>query len=98
MGCVKNSRQAIIKKIEEQVTMNTNQETQQPFNLLILLVFIFFLTNQLLFWLVKDFFSNGLNTWVYTDWLIDYSAGFVRRGLSGELIRAAAGFINPYKL
>jgi hypothetical protein len=98
VGCVKNSRQAIIKKIEEQVTMNTNQETQQPFNLLILLVFIFFLTNQLLFWLVKDFFSNGLNTWVYTDWLIDYSAGFVRRGLSGELIRAAAGIINPYQL
>jgi len=77
--------------------MNTNQETQKQFNLLILLVFIFFLTNQVLFWLVKDFFSNGLSTWVYTDWLIDYSAGFVRRGLSGELIRAASGFIHPYQ-
>lgn len=26
-----------------------------------------------------------LSIWVYTDWLIDYSAGFIRRGLSGEL-------------
>ena len=40
---------------------------------------------ELAYWFPKDAYGNGLNYWAFTDWLIDYSQGFIRRGLSGEL-------------
>ena len=30
--------------------------------------------------------SNNLDAWQYGEWLINYQNGFVRRGLSGEII------------
>ncbi len=38
---------------------------------------------------------NGINDWAYTDWLIDYSMGFTRRGLSGELIGITSTLVHP---
>lgn len=38
-------------------------------------------------WLPRDLYGDGLSTWVLSDWLIDYSQGFTRRGLSGELVK-----------
>jgi hypothetical protein len=32
----------------------------------------------------------GWNVWVYSEWLINYSGGFVRRGLAGEIIARLA--------
>lgn len=76
--------------------INTTDNLQYQFNFLILLTFILFLSTQFLTHLPNDWFSGGLYSWVYTDWLIDYSAGFVRRGLSGELVYAVSDFIHPY--
>ena len=45
--------------------------------------------------LPNDINSNGFNYWNYIDWLVDYSAGFVRRGLSGELIALLASYYDP---
>jgi hypothetical protein len=36
-------------------------------------------------------FSEAWDEWMVADWLISYAAGFVRRGLSGELILFASG-------
>lgn len=47
-------------------------------------------------WLPKDIYSDGLNYWAYTDWLIDYSAGFIRRGLSGEIVAYVASCCDSY--
>jgi hypothetical protein len=63
-------------------------------NILILAIFGFFYISKLLDMLPKDI-SNGINVWVYTDWLIDYSSGFVRRGLSGELVDLLSGYSHP---
>lgn len=38
--------------------------------------------------------SNGGCPWKTGDWLINYSAGFVRRGLAGELIYDVSSFLN----
>lgn len=51
--------------------------------------------SMVLKWLPKDIRSDGVNFWVYTDWLIDYSAGFTRRGLSGEIISFIGFCCNP---
>jgi len=48
-----------------------------------------------LHWLPRDMFGDGLSIWVYTDWLIDYSAGFIRRGLSGELLDMLRPLAEP---
>jgi hypothetical protein len=50
---------------------------------------------ELLYWLPKDAFGTGLNYWAYTDWLIDYSQGFIRRGLSGEIWRLVPAAVPP---
>jgi hypothetical protein len=54
-----------------------------------LLLFVFSATwiRDFLYWLPTDAFRTSLNYWAYTDWLIDYSQGFIRRGLSGEIWR-----------
>lgn len=57
--------------------------------------FSFLFLSKLIYWLPKDILENGLSEWVYSDWLIDYSAGFVRRGLSGELIKLLSLFVSP---
>ena len=49
--------------------------------------FVLFTLVKLVYWLPRDLHGRGINEWIYTDWLIDYSAGFVRRGLSGEPVR-----------
>jgi hypothetical protein len=56
-------------------------------NSLLLFVFAAAWIRDLFHWLPKDAFGTSLNYWAYTDWLIDYSQGFIRRGLSGEIWR-----------
>ena len=57
------------------------EDSKYPFNSLIVLSFILFLSTKILTYFPKDWLAGNLYSWVYTDWLIDYSAGFVRRGL-----------------
>tara|TARA_Y100000590_G_C15710041_1_gene1009951 strand:+ start:1237 stop:2442 length:1206 start_codon:yes stop_codon:yes gene_type:complete len=38
--------------------------------------------------------ANNLDAWQYGEWLINYQSGFVRRGLSGELIFLLSSLIN----
>jgi hypothetical protein len=56
-------------------------------NSLLLLIFSSAWIRELLYWFHTDAFGASLNYWAYTDWLIDYSQGFIRRGLSGEIWR-----------
>jgi hypothetical protein len=56
-------------------------------NAILLSVFTAAWIRDVLYWLPKDAFGTSLNYWAYTDWLIDYSQGFIRRGLSGEIWR-----------
>lgn len=65
-------------------------------NRLILTGFVLFTVSHFLRSFPEDLFQGGFHYWVYTDWLIDYSAGFTRRGLSGELLRLASGMVRPY--
>ena len=61
------------------------------FNILILVSFVSLICIKFINW----FQSPSMDFWVYTDWLIDYSHGFVRRGLSGELIDFLSKLIQP---
>ena len=56
-------------------------------NKILLITFCAVWIRNLLFWFFKDAFGTSLNYWAFTDWLIDYSQGFIRRGLSGEIWR-----------
>ncbi|MBU3628861.1 hypothetical protein [Polynucleobacter sp. AP-Reno-20A-A9] len=38
------------------------------------------------FWMTGDFSVHRFNVWPITEWLINYQAGFIRRGLAGELL------------
>lgn len=67
-------------------------------NTYILCCFVLFLSTYVLYWFPRDFRGDGLYIWVYTDWLIDYSNGFTRRGLAGELVRLAAPYIPAYSV
>ena len=64
-------------------------------NLILLAVFSGALIRAFLYWLPKDAFGTSLNYWAYTDWLIDYSQGFIRRGLSGEIWLLVPAAIPP---
>jgi hypothetical protein len=64
-------------------------------NSLLLFVFSAIWIRDVLYWLSKDAFGTSLNYWAYTDWLIDYSQGFIRRGLSGEIWRLAPAAVQP---
>ena len=58
------------------------------------LIALFFAT--LLFLAVRQavgHYQAGGDTWRIGDWLINYSAGFVRRGLSGEIVRFISDLI-----
>ena len=65
------------------------------FNALLLLVFSAAWIRDVLYWLPKDAFGTSLNYWAYTDWLIDYSQGFIRRGLSGQIWRLVPATVTP---
>jgi len=64
-------------------------------NSLLLIVFSATWIRDFLYWLPQDAFGTSLNYWAYTDWLIDYSQGFIRRGLSGEIWRLVPAAIPP---
>jgi hypothetical protein len=64
-------------------------------NSLLLFVFSGAWVRAFLHWLPRDAFGTGLNYWAYTDWLIDYSQGFIRRGLSGEIWRLLPASVPP---
>lgn len=64
-------------------------------NPFLLLTFTVVLIREFLYWLPKDAYGTGLNYWAYTDWLIDYSQGFIRRGLSGEIWRLVPTTVSP---
>jgi hypothetical protein len=64
-------------------------------NPLLLLAFSAMWIRDVLYWFPKDAFKTSLNYWAYTDWLIDYSQGFIRRGLSGEIWRLVPDTIPP---
>jgi len=61
------------------------------------MLFIFFAVwmKDFFYWFPKDAFGTSLNYWAYTDWLIDYSQGFIRRGLSGEILRLVPAAVPP---
>jgi hypothetical protein len=64
-------------------------------NPLLLLVFCAAWLRDVLYWFPKDAFGTSLNYWAFTDWLFDYSQGFIRRGLSGEMWRLVPATIAP---
>lgn len=64
-------------------------------NSILLAVFSAALVRAFLYWLPKDVLEDGFNYWAYTDWLIDYSQGFIRRGLSGEIWRLVPAAVPP---
>jgi hypothetical protein len=64
-------------------------------NSLLLFVFSAAWIRDVLYWFRKDAFGTSLNYWAYTDWLIDYSQGFIRRGLSGEIWRLVPSTVPP---
>jgi hypothetical protein len=64
-------------------------------NPLLLFAFSAAWIREFLYWLPADAFGTGLNYWAYTDWLIDYSQGFIRRGLSGEIWRLVPATVSP---
>ncbi|MBI9050114.1 MAG: hypothetical protein JEZ00_11885 [Anaerolineaceae bacterium] len=64
-------------------------------NLLLLTGFSAFWIRDFLYWLPKDMYETSLNYWAYTDWLIDYSQGFIRRGLSGDMWRLIPPSVTP---
>ena len=64
-------------------------------NSLLMFVFSALWIREFLYWLPQDAFRTSLNYWAYTDWLIDYSQGFIRRGLSGEIFRIVPANVPP---
>lgn len=64
-------------------------------NSLLMFVFSALWIRECLYWLPQDAFRTSLNYWAYTDWLIDYSQGFIRRGLSGEILRMLPATVPP---
>ena len=64
-------------------------------NTALLALFSAVLIRNFLYWLPRDALEDGLNYWAYTDWLIDYSQGFIRRGLSGEIWRLVPASVPP---
>jgi hypothetical protein len=64
-------------------------------NSLMLFVFSAVWIRDFFFWLPQDATGTSLNYWAYTDWLVDYSQGFVRRGLSGEIWRLVPASVPP---
>jgi len=55
-------------------------------------IFTFLLGYYYLYYL--HHFIYSYNEWLVADWLINYSGGFVRRGLSGEILLAFSDFFS----
>ncbi len=83
------------ESINETPTRGSRRDALPGIKALLLGAFVLFILIKLIYWLPRDLHGRGINEWTYTDWLIDYSAGFVRRGLSGELVRSLATFAPP---
>jgi hypothetical protein len=64
-------------------------------NSLLLVIFSAAWIREVLYWFPTDAFGKSLNYWAFTDWLIDYSHGFIRRGLSGEIWRLVPDTVPP---
>lgn len=79
------------------MTLPTGNGRRKPveMNRLLVAVFIVFAAVKFVTWIPEYRAGHGIQIWLYTDWLIDYSHGFVRRGLAGEVIRRLSGFVTP---
>jgi hypothetical protein len=64
-------------------------------NLLLCGLYLAFIVRRIIFWFPLDAFGGRLNMWAFTDWMIDYSSGFTRRGLSGELLKIVLPVASP---
>src|SRR5512145_1465962 len=83
---------------EATVGMRVTSFLAQPrliLNSFLLLVFSALWIRDLLYWFPRDAFGTSLNYWAFTDWLLDYSQGFIRRGLSGEIWRLVPAAVSP---
>jgi len=69
-----------------------NQYNQNNY---IITIFILIIIAYFLNYFPGDLKGYGLNIWVYTEWLFDYSNGFIRRGLSGEIIKIFNPIAGP---
>ena len=49
------------------------------------------------YWMLGDFDIHRFNVWPISEWMINYQAGFVRRGLIGEVLHQLnmAGGVIP---
>jgi hypothetical protein len=88
------------KSMASETTIRTRIKSfpAQPYfilNSLLLFVFSAAWIREVFYWFPKDAFGTSLNYWAYTDWLIDYSQGFIRRGLSGEIWRLVPAAVPP---
>jgi hypothetical protein len=80
------------------ITQRVKQLLSQPrdiLNPLLLCSFTALWIRDFLYWIPKDAFGTSLNYWAFTDWLIDYSQGFIRRGMSGEIWRLIPTSVPP---
>ena len=75
--------------------MNRSDRLVMAANVAVFAAFLYLLLVKTLLFLPHDVRGAGIHIWAYTDWLIDYSSGFTRRGLSGELVRALTAFAGP---
>jgi hypothetical protein len=64
----------------------------ERFYLPLIVVFLVLLLINSIYYI--NFFVYSFNEWLVADWLINYSGGFTRRGLSGELIFLISNFFN----
>jgi len=83
---------------EMNIGMRVKSFLTQPrliLNSLWLFIFSTAWIRDVFYWLPRDAFGTSLNYWAYTDWLIDYSQGFIRRGLSGGIWRLVPGTVPP---
>ncbi len=97
-AAVKDHNRSTAKSSENNVGKRVKTILSHPrllLNPLMLLVFAAAWIRDAVFWLPTDAFGDTLNYWAYTDWLIDYSQGFIRRGLSGELWRLVPDSTPP---
>ena len=61
----------------------------------ILKAFQIFMAVVFLLTFVKTWHQLSIREWGYSDWLINYGAGYVRRGLSGEVVLSLAPVVKP---
>lgn len=82
----------MIKKQESNISESSKNINRM--NTILLGMFIVFILNEFVKFLLMNHPQQVFH-WVLTDWLIDYSAGFVRRGLSGEFVNLFLGISRP---